>query len=203
MEKTYYYKYRSVNNLHFLLDILVYNRLYLASYSELNDPMEGAYRISNRVNYDNPWMESFHTEKNDIRICSLSKTYNNMLMWSHYADSHKGCCIELELKSKKDIIERPIEYVETIQELQGKNYREEAIDILSRKLKCWLYEQEVRLLKEIPRDSRKSKFIKIKIVRIYLGCKMAAKDVRFYTNLIHSIDPKIEVKQLCRTDLTY
>lgn len=203
MEKTYYYKYRSVNNLHFLLDILVYNRLYLASYSELNDPMEGAYRISNRVNYDNPWMESFHTEKNDIRICSLSKTYNNMLMWSHYADSHKGCCIELELKSKKDIIERPIEYVETIQELQGKNYREEAIDILSRKLKCWLYEQEVRLLKEIPRDSRKSKFIKIKIVRIYLGCKMAAKDVRFYTNLIHSIDPLIEVKQLCRTDLTY
>lgn len=202
MEKTNYYKYRSVNNLSFLLDILVYNRLYLASYSELNDPLEGAYRISNGVNYDN-WLELFHTEKQAIRICSLSKTYNNMLMWSHYADSHKGCCIELELKSKKGIIEKPVEYVETIQELRGEDSLKEAIDILSRKLKCWLYEQEVRLLKEIPRDSRKSKFIKIKIVRIYLGCKMAAKDVRFYTNLIHSIDPKIEVKQLCRTDLTY
>lgn len=203
MEKTYYYKYRSVNNMRFLLDILVYNRLYLASYSELNDPMEGAYRISNGVNYDNPWLELFHTEKQAIRICSLSKTYNNMLMWSHYADSHKGCCIKLELKSKKGVIEKYVEYVDTIQDLQGQDYRKEAYQILSNKLKCWNYEKEVRILKEIPRVSSKSKYIKIKIVSIYLGCKMAAKDVRFYTNLIHSIDPQIEVKQLCRTDLTF
>ncbi|TOC13300.1 hypothetical protein CGJ90_24575, partial [Vibrio parahaemolyticus] len=29
-------------------------------------------------------------------ICSLSKTFENILMWSHYADNHKGFVVEFE-----------------------------------------------------------------------------------------------------------
>ena len=35
------YKYRSLANWKFVLDILVNGRLYAAPFSELNDPMEG------------------------------------------------------------------------------------------------------------------------------------------------------------------
>ena len=97
MEPMHFYKYRSLSNIRYFLDILIFKRLYLASYSELNDPMEGAFRIQNGV--DVSWLSLLRSEKNNIHICSLSKTYNSILMWSHYADSHKGCCIELEVTS--------------------------------------------------------------------------------------------------------
>lgn len=203
MKRIHYYKYRSVSNLRYFLDILIYKRLYLASYSELNDPMEGAFRIQNGVNYDDSWLRLLRSEKNDIHICSLSKIYNSLLMWSHYADSHKGCCIELEVTSEKGITETTVQYVDKIEAVYGKDYKEEAYSILSRKLNCWDYEHEVRILKEIPSNSRISKYVKIRIIRIYLGCNMTSKDVTFYKKMIYSIDKSIEVQQLTKYDLTY
>ena len=202
-EHIHYYKYRSMSNLRYFLDILLYKRLYLASYSELNDPMEGAYRIKNGVKYDDSWLRLLRSEKNDIHICSLSKTYNNILMWSHYADSHKGCCFELEVTSEKGIDETSVQYVDQIGAVQGKDYKDEAYQILSRKLKCWDYEKEIRFLKEIPSNTRVSKFLHIKIIRIYLGCKMSSKEINFYKKLINSIDKHIDVKQLKRDELSY
>ena len=202
-EHIHYYKYRSMSNLRYFLDILLYKRLYLASYSELNDPMEGAYRIMDGVKFDDYWLRLLRSEKNDIHICSLSKTYNNILMWSHYADSHKGCCFELEVTSKEGIFETPVQYVEKIGVVQGKDYKDEAYQILSRKLKCWDYEKEIRFLKEIPSNTRVSKFLHIKIIRIYLGCKMSSKEINFYKKLINSIDKNIDVKQLQKDDLSY
>ena len=202
MRQTHYYKYRSLANLRYFLDILIYKRLYLASYSELNDPMEGAFRIPNGV-YNDSWLRLLRSEKNDIHICSFSKAYDNMLMWSHYADSHKGCCIEVEVTSEKGITEVPVSYVDQIGIGVGKDYKEEAYQILSRKLKCWDYEKEVRFMKEIPSLSRLSKYLKVKIVRIYLGCKIPSKDVAFYKNLILSIDKNIKVEQIKKLDLSY
>ena len=37
------YKYRSVDNFRNFVDIILNNRLYAASYQDLNDPMEGHY----------------------------------------------------------------------------------------------------------------------------------------------------------------
>ena len=30
-------------------------------------------------------------------ICSLSKINDSLLMWSHYANNHKGICVELNM----------------------------------------------------------------------------------------------------------
>ena len=147
------------------MDILIYKRLYLASYSELNDPMEVAYRIKNNVKYDCSWLQMLRSEKNDIHICSLSKSYDNILMWSHYADSHKGCCIELEVTSEKGITETPVSYVDTIKDVAGADYRDEAYQILSRKIRCWDYEKEVRFFKEIPLNSHISKYLNQKMLK--------------------------------------
>lgn len=45
MANNHYYKYRSLSNLRYFLDILINKRLYMATYDELNDPMEGAFVI--------------------------------------------------------------------------------------------------------------------------------------------------------------
>ena len=44
------YKYRSLENLGRILDILLHERLYAANFKNLNDPMEGHYRYSTDVN---------------------------------------------------------------------------------------------------------------------------------------------------------
>ena len=45
MPGVHYYKYRSLSNLRYFLDILINKRLYMASYSELNDPIKGISTI--------------------------------------------------------------------------------------------------------------------------------------------------------------
>lgn len=205
MPGVHYYKYRSLSNLRYFLDILINKRLYLASYSELNDPMEGAFVITgDKRDIDNNWLNILRSEKNDLRICSLSRNYDNILMWAHYADSNNGCCIECEVTSSPDLVEEvPVNYVNHIEPVAHLEPVQAAKQILSRKLECWKYENEVRFLKQVPEKSKKTKFVKIKIYRVYLGVKVSDKDKTFYTNLIHSIDKSIEVISIKKENLIY
>lgn len=64
MPGVHYYKYRSLSNLRYFLDILINKRLYMASYSELNDPMEGAFVITgDKRDIDNNWLNILRSEK--------------------------------------------------------------------------------------------------------------------------------------------
>ncbi len=205
MGKEHYYKYRSLSNLRFFMDILIYKRLYMATYGELNDPMEGAFVITgDRRKVDNEWLRLLRSEKNDLRICSLSRSYNNILMWAHYADSNRGCCIECEVTSSPDLVENvSVEYSPNIEPVDNLEPVLAARRILSRKLECWKYEDEVRYLKQIPKDSNKSKFLSIKIHRIYLGIRVSSTDKTFFKNLIKSIDDSIDVVFMKKEDLEY
>lgn len=63
MPGVHYYKYRSLSNLRYFFDILIYKRLYMASYRELNDPMEDAFVITgNRRRRDNLWLEVLRSD---------------------------------------------------------------------------------------------------------------------------------------------
>ena len=105
----HYYKFRSLNNIRHFLDILVNNRLYTARYDELNDPMEGAYLING---YNENIIRLLKTRKYKTRICSLSKDYRHTLLWTHYAEGHKGCCIEVIPKNFDAL--KPINYVDDL-----------------------------------------------------------------------------------------
>ena len=87
-----------MSNLRWLIDILVRQRLYAASYDELNDPMEGYFLFDPSTEAD------VKANLRDLRkrtgICSLSKNYTNTLMWSFYGEDHKGICIKLAVTSK-------------------------------------------------------------------------------------------------------
>ena len=177
----------------------------MASYDELNDPMEGAFVVTgDKKNIDNDWLRILRSEKNELRICSLSRSYDNILMWAHYADSNYGCCIECEVTSSPDLVEEvSVDYLDHIEPVAHLEPNQAAKQILSRKLECWKYEDEVRFLKQVPKNSQKTKFLKIKIYRIYLGVKVSKTDKVFYTSLIHSIDESIEVVSMKKGDLSY
>ena len=189
------YKFRSLNNLHRFLDILINKRLYMAHYDEMNDPMEGAFFMDHR--YMN-LLNDIREGKRQQLICSLSKNYKNTLLWSHYADGHRGCCLEIDVISKLtpyDIVysnQMPVAPIDSIEK------------ILTHKSKMWEYEDEVRYFKSEKATSghRAQPWLKVKINKVYLGYKMSSKEVTFYKSLIKSIlGDSVDVQQMIQIDL--
>ena len=182
----HYYKFRSLNNIRYFLDILVNNRLYAARYDELNDPMEGAYLING---YNENIIRLLKTRKYKPRVCSLSKNYIHALLWTHYAEGHKGCCIEI-IPKNWDTLE-PINYVDNLPIV---NNDTEGRELLSYKSKLWKYEEEVRLF-------NKSSYCKVYISQILFGYKISNTDYRFYERLIHSINQSIVVRKIQESEI--
>lgn len=94
------FKYMSLNYLWHVLDILVSNRVYCAHWSTLNDPLEGHYELYFRGNDESRGDEleaALVDNRNRHRIASFSADSSNFLLWSHYADGHKGIALELEI----------------------------------------------------------------------------------------------------------
>lgn len=192
----YYYKYRSLSNLKRFIDILINQRLYASRYLELNDPMEGFFQYDAAVPRD--FINTLRSEKSKTLICSLSKNYINGLMWSIYADEHKGCCIKLSVTSNS-WTKLNVSYDKIPAIINGVGRTVE--DILKIKSPQWKHEEEVRFIK--PNPNPQKPYVKIKIDTIYLGMKMSRTDVAFHTKMIKSINPSIQVKKLTRDDIDF
>ena len=86
VESKKFYKYCPFNIN--TIDALTNQYFYLPSKNQLNDPIELP-----KLEYPNI--------KNDIiddyRVFSLSENSDSMLMWSHYAENHRGICITYKL----------------------------------------------------------------------------------------------------------
>lgn len=60
-----------------------------------------------------------------------------MLMWSHYAKRHTGCCMEIKVTSKKEDLQfRPIEYENHKVDL-NENVHPDVYKVLSVKSSLW------------------------------------------------------------------
>lgn len=118
-----------------------------------------------------------------VKISCFSETYNNILMWSHYAQNHTGFCIEynisnLELTNsfKKQLFPvfytpKPIDMSKAILSKQKEIF--ENILIIN-KSEDWKYEREWRYITSSEDDS---KFIMpVKPKAIYLGTKISEKN---------------------------
>lgn len=65
------YKYRSLDNVKRLIEIILDKRIYVPRFKELNDPMEGFYTYTKDLL---PYKKEINTLKNEALICSLSKS---------------------------------------------------------------------------------------------------------------------------------
>lgn len=183
----HYYKYRSLQNLKFFIDIILNERLWAAKYTDLNDPMEGAYMAdaNNRTLID-----LLRSEKETKRICSLSRSYKDNRLWAYYGDSHHGCCIEVSPKNQK---EQPLN-VKYTNELPHVAQMVNGHKLLLHKSKQWSFEKEVRFFSE-------TDYINVKIHQVILGLKVSCNDCMFYNTLIHKINPEIKVRQISENEI--
>jgi len=150
---------------------------------------------------------------NQIGILSLSSNSNinqfltvtipekddprtNLIMWSHYADSHKGFVIEFKENFIEGIDIQKVEYnderdIITYEEIDNNNFKK----LFFKKSTEWAYEQEYRALlnlneaDKITKDKETDdihlfKFKKSKINSITFGCNMSKKHKKEIMDLI-------------------
>ena len=193
MTKEVLYKYRGLSNLKRFLEIILDKKLYGALYTELNDPMEGSFRYNYKMPHD--IIEDLKDQKQKTYICSLSKRNDIGIMWTHYAEEHKGCCIEVEVTAKTwQRIE--VEYKPSLVEISDTS---SLLDILKIKSIQWNYEEEVRYIK----TAKDREALSIKIKRIFWGYKITKTEFNFYKKLIQTLDPSIEVIKMEKKNLDF
>jgi DUF2971 family protein len=157
--------------------------IYCPVFTQMNDPMEGFYRASTSVrerrDYDN-FTQSVRDEKLGIGIASLSETWNNELMWAHYADSFRGICISYSVSrllsglpqrcalSRVAYGDKP--YFLNLAAMRGQT---KARAILSTKNLKWSYEREWRLFSA---RSGRAYYRNDAISSVYLGARMSEAD---------------------------
>ncbi|MBO6495308.1 MAG: DUF2971 domain-containing protein [Roseivirga sp.] len=181
------YKYRGLDNFKNFVDIILKNRLYAAQYKDLNDPMEGQYYY-HRGELNKTIRDKILEEKGTLRILSLSRVNNNQLMWSHYADGHKGVAIGVRIDEIEYDVQ-PIEY-DGIVTIRNSDYNgQTAREILRHKLEVWSYEEEVRVFQ------RNQLFIDVKIEEIILGQRVSNQNVGLIRELLEKINPEIQIRR--------
>lgn len=197
------YSFRSISK--YSLGDLVNRTITVCHPSVMNDPFDSPVMLwSDKKNLDNLCSEKNHVE-------SYSKTFDyfrircfsmcspkNILMWSHYADNHKGFCIKYRL-SNYFINESENElgchmYLKKVNYTKTKNTKLR-IDIKSidstlgyaTKYKDWKYEKEVRLISYNPMIEGKYNEIELdsesNIEAIYFGYRCSDQDIQTIKNI--------------------
>lgn len=145
------YKFRSASQIAFALDVIMNRRLYCSSWKMLNDPMEGrfvySYNSSDEEDYSKR-VKQIIDEKQNLKVCSLSKTFDSHLLWSHYAGGFDGVAIEVELPDEHPSI-KEVTYRGVFAHVampNGGDPFQLANEVLSSKYQEWEYEKEVRVL---------------------------------------------------------
>lgn len=113
---------------------------------------------------------------NKIGILSLTKRNDNLHMWTHYANEHKGFVIEFDTNNEFFNFPQEIKYSLLRPSLKiGKQLKK---DVFFTKGEDWIKEEELRIVKDLNEASEIKeniflfKFPKKSINAIYCGCRM-------------------------------
>jgi len=172
------YKYRANLESDGYRDIesLLKNEFYAPTFSELNDPFEGSYDdlIGDTVQeikkltlgfrteeIDRQWRD-FQDYKNTLGIYSLELNSKNIdspineLLWAHYANGHRGFCIDYDIDKLISSYETHYEINKTgvvyqsicpklkIEDLSNSEFVYQKM--FGTKSAAWIYENEIRLI---------------------------------------------------------
>src|SRR5690606_35270401 len=94
------------------------------------------------------FMKEIEKAKKTLRVCSLSKTFDDHLLWAHYASGFSGLAIEFEIDSEEHaVVEVGYRGVfAAVNESIDAEPSSIAREVLSSKYNAWSYEQEIRIL---------------------------------------------------------
>ena len=180
---------------------LVNNQLYLPTKDGLNDPTEGVYgddalrmffKVFSKYSHNVEEQYNKFTDKfRNVGVYSLSKSFDNELLWAYYASGHTGFAIEYDI----DILEQSLNYNAYAQQLYKFDVEylndapqidistirgDEIVEMLKRfigtKSSSWAHEKEVRLIFE---NTGLFEIDFKAVTAIYFGCRMPDGDINY------------------------
>jgi len=123
------------------LDDIRKQRLKISEIDQLNDPFE-LWCVSQEDHRLRRALREYKKEmtKRFGMIC-FCKHWHNPLLWSHYADKHRGICLGFDVDDRGL---RPVDYLEERSDLTMPPTKESADELLFSKYHDWQYEEELR-----------------------------------------------------------
>ncbi|WP_394952052.1 DUF2971 domain-containing protein [uncultured Helicobacter sp.] len=168
------------------LESIKQENLYLSDPNKFNDPFDPPIKRADKY-------EDFKNLLGNIQIGCLSENWNDVLMWSHYAGSHKGICIGYDVSNifnnkfdtnntilKKCIyldnlsmydffIQPDIVNAKDLEPFKDNVFNQPSfLDMYSIKHKNWSYEKEWRIITHNIDNNK----IMLPIKEVYFGLNM-------------------------------
>ena len=180
------YKYHTINtNLLQSLtkEINWYSKLHL-----LNDPFECFF-------LDNTNSDTYKSFTSQLCVCCFSRNMNEILMWSHYANNHRGVCLEFEIIDEEIIngqliainYDNDIYAMDTIETTSSGHLSLNITSngkFLATKFKNWSYEEELRtyIFDEDINSNGKEKAFLGRLTAIFFGRNTSTDDIELVKN---------------------
>ena len=180
-------------NAKYALQAITEQRLKLSRIDDLNDPFELLYPSFADAS-DRKRLEEFkRVNMSSYGLHCFSKSFSNPLLWSHYADRHRGMALEIEIQNE-DCFEINYEPNMLLFDLQqhaktGGLNETDLAKFLATKFEHWKYEDEVRTFCKLDAATKNDDFYfepfcdSLKLVRVFMGATCAMTDEEISTAL--------------------
>ena len=186
------YKFRAMSGISFRYtqDIFINRRLFLPTADILNDPNEGVAIIDIQNQY-RAWGNQLEerNRRQRIRICAFTEIHKNSVVWSHYADEHRGICIEFDtdhIDIRNNLL-KPVTYSNAVPTLKHSSWADER-EAFFNKTEEWAYEREWRYI--VKEASPFLKFDENAIKRVLLGARFPDDDLDCLRFWLSNYTPK-------------
>ncbi|MGV8093468.1 MAG: DUF2971 domain-containing protein [Mangrovibacterium sp.] len=155
--------------------------------------------------YKNHYKKVIFKVFTDNSIACFSETKDEILMWSHYADHHKGICLEYEaakLPENVFTLCKPVIYCKKYPKLDFSKFLQPGIknttDFIDRmiltKSEAWKYEKEWRIV--LPGYGNKAvKFPPALLTAVYMGCNISSENRNALIDLLIKRPEHTEIYQ--------
>jgi len=138
-------------------------------------------------------IEEFRKTLANRGIYCLTNKPDNLLMWSHYGDSHRGLCFEFSTTPNGSFFSNanPVKYTDTYPTIGSYLSWEDCGDTsFLVKSQEWEYEQEYRIISNYAGHLEYPKEL---LVGIIFGCNVAYENIELVTSWISSRDTEINL----------
>ena len=163
----------------------IYER-YFNNGKAVSDALRGELEKNGRELISNSVRETFEKYRGNIGITCFTKNPTNTLMWSHYANSHKGVCIGFIIQGWDNVKSTfSVNYAQSITPVKFFDDNERDLIFwywMFTKSHVWSYEQEVRSVNMFSNGVQA--FEDIVIREIYYGAGTSEEDIRAIEGLL-------------------
>jgi len=198
------YKFLSAPN---ALDDLNRHRIKLSTIDELNDPFDLTAVDTTHPAIDDAIAKLVMSFRKTRGLLCFSRNWDNILLWSHYANCHTGICLGFDIPDTQADGEYDLEVsyqprLLTVQSPADVNL-EFANRLLRTKYEVWSYEQELRVFVQLndPPDEKRLNWFnfgkRLDLKEVVVGAQCSPEDARKVIQVHQRYSDTVELAWAC------